>query len=89
MKKNEMVEIAEFIKRIVVGREDPKKVKADVSAFRKEFQDVYYLLRKHKESLRNHQTTMIGSSPKPDHLPPVGPSTKNLACGTPSSSWKF
>ena len=40
MKKNDMVEIAEFIKRIVVSKDDPKKVKQDLIVFRKNFQNV-------------------------------------------------
>jgi glycine hydroxymethyltransferase len=42
MKKSHMNEVAEFIKRIVVDKEDPKKVKEDVIAFRKDFQNVHY-----------------------------------------------
>jgi len=42
MKKNDMVDVAEFIKRIVVGKEDPKKVKQDVIAFRQYFQTIHY-----------------------------------------------
>jgi len=38
-----MTDIAElFIKRIVINKEDPKKVKQDVTEFRKNFQDVHY-----------------------------------------------
>jgi glycine hydroxymethyltransferase len=50
MKKGEMAEIAEFIKRIVVGKEDPKKVKQDVTAFRKDFQDVHYCFESTKKA---------------------------------------
>jgi glycine hydroxymethyltransferase len=42
MKKSHMSEVAEFIKRVVIDKEDPKKVKQDVSAFRKDFQRVHY-----------------------------------------------
>jgi glycine hydroxymethyltransferase len=42
MKKGEMVEVAEFIKRIVVQKDDPTKVKQEVKNFRKEFQNVHY-----------------------------------------------
>ena len=42
MKKNDMTDVAEFIKRIVVGKEDPKKLKQDVVAFRQNFQTVQY-----------------------------------------------
>jgi glycine hydroxymethyltransferase len=42
MKKSEMTEIAEFIKRIVIDKENLDKVKQDVRDFRKEFQKVHY-----------------------------------------------
>jgi len=42
MKKSHMVEVGEFIKRVVVDKELPEQVKADVAAFRKEFQKVHY-----------------------------------------------
>lgn len=42
MKEPEMVEIAEFIKRVVIDGEEPEKVKADVVGFRKDYQKVYY-----------------------------------------------
>ena len=42
MKQSHMREIAEFIKHIVIDREDPKKVRQDVIEFRKDFQKVHY-----------------------------------------------
>jgi glycine hydroxymethyltransferase len=42
MKENEMAEVAELIKRIVIDKQDPKKVKGDVLEFRKDFQKVHY-----------------------------------------------
>ena len=42
MKVGEMKDIAKFIKRVVVDKEDPKKVGKDVAKFRKEFQKVQY-----------------------------------------------
>jgi glycine hydroxymethyltransferase len=42
MKKSHMSEVAEFIKRIVVNKEEPKKVREDVTAFKKDFQKVHY-----------------------------------------------
>ncbi|HDI06977.1 MAG TPA: serine hydroxymethyltransferase [Candidatus Bathyarchaeota archaeon] len=42
MKENEMEEIAEFMKRVVLDKEAPEKVKADVAEFRKDFQKVHY-----------------------------------------------
>jgi len=42
MKKGEMTEIAELIKRVVISKDDPLRVKEVVIAFRKEFQQVHY-----------------------------------------------
>ncbi|UCE95663.1 MAG: serine hydroxymethyltransferase [Candidatus Bathyarchaeota archaeon] len=42
MKKSEMHEIADFIKRVVIDKEDLNKVKKDVVEFRKDYQDVHY-----------------------------------------------
>lgn len=42
MRESEMKQIAEFIKRVVVKKENPEKVKKDVLAFRKEFQKVHF-----------------------------------------------
>ena len=42
MKQSEMEEIAEFIRRVVVKKEDPKSVTNDVIEFRNHFQKVQY-----------------------------------------------
>ncbi len=42
MGESEMTEIAEFIKRVIVDREDPKNVAKDVVDFRCDFQKVHY-----------------------------------------------
>jgi glycine hydroxymethyltransferase len=42
MKQSHMQEVAEFIKRVVIDREDPRKVERDVVEFRKNFQKVHY-----------------------------------------------
>jgi glycine hydroxymethyltransferase len=42
MKRSQMAEVAEFIKRVVVDKEPPEQVKTDVAAFRKDFQKVHY-----------------------------------------------
>jgi len=42
MKKSEMIEIAEFIKKIVIDRKDPKIVKEEIREFRKGFQKVNF-----------------------------------------------
>jgi len=42
MGKSEMVDIAEFFKKLIVDRKEPKKVKEDVAEFRKSFQEIKY-----------------------------------------------
>ncbi|MEM3566888.1 MAG: serine hydroxymethyltransferase, partial [Candidatus Bathyarchaeia archaeon] len=42
MRESEMVEIAELIKRVIIDREPPEKVKTDVAEFRREYQKVHY-----------------------------------------------
>jgi glycine hydroxymethyltransferase len=42
MRESEMAEIAEFVKRVVVDKEDIEKVKRDVTEFRRDFQKVHY-----------------------------------------------
>ncbi len=50
MKKNEMAEVAEFIKRVAIDKEDPKKVKLEVAEFRKGFQKVHYCFESAKDA---------------------------------------
>jgi len=42
MREREMDEIADFIKRVIVDREDPARVKEDVAEFRRGFQKIHY-----------------------------------------------
>ena len=42
MKRAQMAEVAEFIKRVVVDKEPPERVQTDAAAFRKDFQKVHY-----------------------------------------------
>lgn len=42
MKENEMDEIAEFIKRVIIDNESTEKVRADVAEFRRGYQKVHY-----------------------------------------------
>jgi glycine hydroxymethyltransferase len=51
MKEKEMDEIAEFFKRALLKNEDPKKIKADIKEFRKDFQDLHYCF---KEGFRGY-----------------------------------
>jgi len=42
MGKSEMVDIAEFFKKILIDKADPKKVKQEVIEFKKNFQEIKY-----------------------------------------------
>ena len=42
MKESEMTEIAEFMKRIVIDKEDVERVKGDIEEFREDHQKVHY-----------------------------------------------
>ncbi len=42
MGKSEMVDIAEFFKKLIIDKKDPKKVKNEVIEFRKDFQEIKY-----------------------------------------------
>jgi len=42
MRESEMVEISEFVKRVIIDKEPLEKVRADVALFRKDYQKVHY-----------------------------------------------
>ncbi len=42
MKKNEMVDIADFFKKLLIDKKDPKKIRNDVAEFRQSFQEIKY-----------------------------------------------
>ena len=42
MGKSEMVDIAEFFKKLLIEKKDPKKIKNEITEFRKNFQEVKY-----------------------------------------------
>lgn len=46
MKEKEMKEIAKLMKRLILDREEPEKVRKDVISFRKSFQKVHYCFKK-------------------------------------------
>lgn len=50
MKENQMVEVAEMIKRVVIDKQDPKQVRGDVTEFRKDFQKVHYCFESAKKA---------------------------------------
>lgn len=50
MKEKEMNEIAEFIKRVLIDRDPPKKIAGDAREFRKDFQRVHYCFDSAREA---------------------------------------
>jgi glycine hydroxymethyltransferase len=52
MKESEMTEIAEFIKRVVIGKESVEKVKTDIAEFRKDYQKVHYCFENTTEAYK-------------------------------------
>ncbi|MGQ9624702.1 MAG: serine hydroxymethyltransferase [Candidatus Bathycorpusculaceae bacterium] len=50
MKESEMVEIAEFIKSVIIDKEPLEKVRADVAEFRKDYQKVHYCFENSTEA---------------------------------------
>jgi glycine hydroxymethyltransferase len=42
MKEGDMQDVAEFMKRVVIDKEDPKRVGMDVAEFKKDFQTIHY-----------------------------------------------
>jgi len=51
MKESEMDVVAEFYERVLLKKEDPKRIKADVKEFRKDFQELHYCF---KEGFRGY-----------------------------------
>ncbi len=50
MKENDMEEIAEFIRRVVLDKGSPEKVGEEVTEFRKDFQTIHYCFEKESEA---------------------------------------
>ncbi len=51
MKESEMKEVSIFYHRVLIKKDDPKKIKADIKAFRKDFQELHYC---YKEGFRGY-----------------------------------
>lgn len=45
MKEKDMAEVARFFERALLKNENPKKIKADIKEFRKDFQEVHYCFK--------------------------------------------
>ncbi|MHA1213054.1 MAG: serine hydroxymethyltransferase [Candidatus Heimdallarchaeota archaeon] len=52
MKESEMKQIAKFIRRIVIDREDPKKVAKEVNDFRKDYQNLHYCFSSNEDAYK-------------------------------------
>jgi glycine hydroxymethyltransferase len=50
MKESDMIQIAEFMERVVIKNEDPEKVKKDVIEFRRNFRKVHYAFDSTKDA---------------------------------------
>ena len=50
MGKSEMVQIAEFMKQVIVDKKDLNQVKSNVSEFRKQYQKLHYCFDSLKEA---------------------------------------
>ena len=50
MKENEMPEIAEFVKRVVIDKDPTERVAEDVAEFRKKYQKVHYCFESAREA---------------------------------------
>ncbi|MEM2135376.1 MAG: serine hydroxymethyltransferase [Candidatus Jordarchaeaceae archaeon] len=50
MKESEMQVVADFIKRVVIDKEDPAKISLEVAEFRKDFQKVHYCFESELEA---------------------------------------
>ena len=50
MGKSEMIDIAEFFKKLIIEEKDPKKLRDQVSAFRKDFQKIKYCFQSSNEA---------------------------------------
>ncbi|MHA1124599.1 MAG: serine hydroxymethyltransferase, partial [Candidatus Heimdallarchaeota archaeon] len=52
MKEPEMKEIAKFMRRVVIDREDPKKVAKDVNDFRSQYQKLHYCFSSNEDAYK-------------------------------------
>jgi glycine hydroxymethyltransferase len=52
MRESDMIEIAEFMKRVVIDKEGPNSVKKDVIEFRRGFQKVHFCFENTTEAYK-------------------------------------
>ena len=52
MKENDMRDIADFIKRVVIDKDSVDRVKEDVAALRKDYQKVHYCFENATEAYK-------------------------------------
>ncbi len=50
MGKNEMTDIAEFFKKLIIDKKDPKVIKNEVAEFRKDFQEIKYCFQSNSKA---------------------------------------
>ena len=46
MGKSEMVDIADFFKKLLIDKKDPKKIKNEIAEFRNDFQEIKFCFQK-------------------------------------------
>lgn len=55
MKESHMSEVAEFIKRVAIDKEDTQKIRADVTEFKKDFQSIHYCYNPEIPAYKRHK----------------------------------
>ncbi|MGF3554838.1 MAG: serine hydroxymethyltransferase [Thermoplasmatota archaeon] len=55
MKEKDMEEVAKFFERALIKNENPKKIKADIKEFRKNFQEIHYCFKKGFKAYEYHE----------------------------------
>lgn len=55
MKENEMKQVAEFIKKVLIDKKQVKEVKNDIKEFRKDYQNVHYCFHKGFNGYKYHE----------------------------------
>jgi glycine hydroxymethyltransferase len=50
MREGDMDQIAEFMEKIIIKGEDPKKVKGEVAEFRKSFTKIHYAFETNRDA---------------------------------------
>lgn len=52
MGKSEMIDIAEYFKKLIIDKKDPKKVKEEITEFKKDFQQIKYCFQSSNQAYK-------------------------------------